>query len=217
MHAASVKPTTARSAGLPRRGCGPDPANGDPAEGSPAEAGSASSRSIFPTCSVKRASCSFADAICSWACASRSSARAIRASWGSTGVGVEFTGVSQRHPKLVVDDPAGSTSRQHSVQSCPKNGRTAANAQNLDQGKPAPKLSADGCAACHRSPRGLAKGRFKFTLYLFLKEHYSSGPDTASELAAYLESVDSDQRGPSRAGAKPQRSSSRPPKPVQGR
>lgn len=94
---------------------------------------------------------------------------------------------------------------------------TTANAQNLDQGKPAPKLFADGCAACHRSPRGLAKGRFKFTLYLFLKEHYSSGPDTASELAAYLESVDSDQRGPSRAGAKPQRSSSRPPKPVQGR
>ena len=101
---------------------------------------------------------------------------------------------------------------------------TAANAQNLDQGKPAPKLFADGCAACHRSPRGLAKGRFKFTLYLFLKEHYASGPDSASALASYLESVDSNQRGPSRAGAKPQRSatgtarsSSRPPKPVQGR
>ena len=94
---------------------------------------------------------------------------------------------------------------------------TAANAQNLDQGKPAPKLFADGCAACHRSPRGLAKGRFKFTLYLFLKEHYASGPDSASALASYLESVDSNQRGPSRAGAKPQRSSSRPPKPVQER
>ena len=100
---------------------------------------------------------------------------------------------------------------------------TAANAQNLDQGKPAPKLFADGCAACHRSPRGLAKGRFKFTLYLFLKEHYASGPDSASALAAYLESVDSNQRGPSRAGAKPSRSatgtsrsSSRPPKPVPG-
>ena len=100
---------------------------------------------------------------------------------------------------------------------------TAANAQNLDQGKPAPKLFADGCAACHRSARGLAKGRFKFTLYLFLKEHYASGPDSASELAAYLESVDSNQRGPSRAVTKPTRSatgtsrSSRTPKPVQGR
>jgi hypothetical protein len=98
---------------------------------------------------------------------------------------------------------------------------TAANAQNLDQGKSAPKLFADGCAACHRSPRGLAKGRFKFTLYLFLKDHYASGPDSASTLASYLASVDSNQRGPSRAAAKPSRSATgtsrssvRPPTPV---
>jgi hypothetical protein len=101
---------------------------------------------------------------------------------------------------------------------------TAATAQNLDQGKSAPKLFADGCATCHRSPRGLAKGRFKLTLYLFLKEHYASGPDSASALASYLESVDSNQRGPSRGAAKPShsatgasRSTSRPPKPVPGR
>jgi hypothetical protein len=101
---------------------------------------------------------------------------------------------------------------------------TAAHAQNLDQGKSAPKLFADGCAACHRSPRGLAKGRFKLTLYLFLKEHYASGPDSASELAAYLVSVDSSQRGPSRAAAKPSRSAAgtsrssvRPPTPEPGR
>lgn len=98
---------------------------------------------------------------------------------------------------------------------------TAANAQNLDQGKSAPKLFADGCAACHRSPRGLAKGRFKFTLYLFLKDHYASSADSASELASYLVSVDSNQRGPSRTTAKPPRSATgtprsslRPPKPV---
>ena len=101
---------------------------------------------------------------------------------------------------------------------------TAATAQNLDQGKSAAKLFADGCATCHRSPRGLAKGRFKLTLYLFLKEHYASGPDSASALASYLESVDSNQRGPSRAAAKPSRSATgasrssvRPPKPVPGR
>lgn len=64
-------------------------------------------------------------------------------------------------------------------------------AQNLDEGKSPQKLFADGCAACHRSPRGLAKGRFSVTLYWFLKDHYSSGPDTAKALAAYLESVDS--------------------------
>ena len=100
---------------------------------------------------------------------------------------------------------------------------TAANAQNLDQGKSAAKLFADGCATCHRSPRGLAKGRFKLTLYLFLKDHYASNADSASALADYLESVDSNQRGPSRAAAKPPRSATgtarsslRPPKPVAG-
>jgi hypothetical protein len=105
MHAASDKPARARSAGLPRGDCGPGPAEIGPAEGGLAEGGRASSRSIFATCSVKRASCSSARAICSWACASRSSARAIRASWGSLGfgVGVEFTGASQCHPKVVVD------------------------------------------------------------------------------------------------------------------
>jgi len=101
---------------------------------------------------------------------------------------------------------------------------TAANAQNLDQGKSAAKLFADGCTTCHRSPRGLAKGRFKLTLYLFLKDHYASSADTASALASYLGSVDSNQRGPSRATAKSSRpatgtsrSSLRPPMPVQGR
>ncbi len=99
---------------------------------------------------------------------------------------------------------------------------TAANAQNLDQGKSAAKLFADGCTTCHRSPRGLAKGRFKLTLYL--KDHYASSADTASALASYLGSVDSNQRGPSRATAKSSRpatgtsrSSLRPPMPVQGR
>jgi hypothetical protein len=100
---------------------------------------------------------------------------------------------------------------------------TAANAQNLDSGKSAAKLFSDGCAMCHHSPRGLAKDRFKFTLYLFLKEHYASNSDSASALASYLESVDSNQRGQSRAAAKSShpatgtsRSSLRPPLPVPG-
>jgi hypothetical protein len=98
----------------------------------------------------------------------------------------------------------------------------AAQAQNLDSGKPPAKLFADGCAACHRSPRGLAKGRFRLTLYLFLQKHYASGSESAWALSSYLESVDSPQRGRSRAGAaKPSRpaartsgSSIRPPMPV---
>jgi len=87
---------------------------------------------------------------------------------------------------------------------------TAAQAQNLDQGKSAVQLFADSCATCHRSARGLAKGRFRPTLFLFLKDHYASNSSTAWELASYLASVDSPPGGRSRAAAgKP----SRPAKP----
>lgn len=80
----------------------------------------------------------------------------------------------------------------------------AARAQDLDQGKSAARLFADGCATCHRSPRGLAKGRFSFSLYLFLQKHYASNSSSAWALTSYLESVDGAQRGRSRsAAAKP--------------
>ena len=92
-----------------------------------------------------------------------------------------------------------------------------ASAQNLDAGKSPEKLFADGCMACHRSPRGLAKGRYSLTLSWFLQDHYSAGPDTAKALAAYLVSVDTP---PPAAAAKPGTKSSRskphPPRPVQG-
>jgi mono/diheme cytochrome c family protein len=98
----------------------------------------------------------------------------------------------------------------------------AALAQNLDQGKSAPKLFADGCASCHHSARGLAKGRFSLTLFLFLQDHYASNSSSAWALTSYLESVDSPKPGRSRAAAakaappatSPSRSSLRPPAPV---
>ncbi|WJR81799.1 hypothetical protein [Bradyrhizobium sp. NP1] len=94
-----------------------------------------------------------------------------------------------------------------------------ASAQNLDAGKSAPKLFAEGCAACHSSARGLAKGRFSLTLFLFLQQHYASNSSSAWALTSYLESVDEAPRGRSRAAsAKPAagtpRSSPRPPMPV---
>jgi mono/diheme cytochrome c family protein len=98
----------------------------------------------------------------------------------------------------------------------------AANAQNLDQGKSVARLFADNCAACHRSARGLAKGRFSLTLFLFLQKHYTSNSGSAWALTSYLESVDSAQ--PRAAAAKPSppatgtsRSSMRPPMSVLGR
>ena len=106
---------------------------------------------------------------------------------------------------------------------------TAAGAQeNLDAGKTAPKLFAESCSACHRSAKGLAKGRFSFTLYLYLQKHYASNSSSAWALTQYLESVDTGKRGPTRAAAAattPARASStwtshsplRPPAPVPGR
>jgi hypothetical protein len=98
-----------------------------------------------------------------------------------------------------------------------------AQAQNIDQGKPAPRLFADSCTTCHRSARGLAKGRFRLTLYLYLQQHYASNASSAWALSSYLESVDGAQRGRSRAvAAKPSPairtspSSIRPPAPVPG-
>ena len=96
---------------------------------------------------------------------------------------------------------------------------SVAAAQNLDQGKPAPKLFAESCASCHRSPRGLAKGRFHLTLYLFLQKHYSSNSSSAWALTSYLESIDSGKRVAAKPAAATgaSRSSLRPPAPVQAR
>ena len=98
-------------------------------------------------------------------------------------------------------------------------------AQNLDAGKSATRIFADNCASCHRSPRGLTKGRFRLTLYLFLQQHYASNSSSAWALASYLESVEGPQRRASRAAtATPSPSHSprsrfslRPPMPVPNR
>jgi mono/diheme cytochrome c family protein len=93
-----------------------------------------------------------------------------------------------------------------------------ARAQNLDEGKSAAKLFADSCTTCHRSARGLAKGRFRLTLYMFLKDHYSNGSDTAWALASYLADIDSAPHG--RSPGKPKKppaashSALKPPMPV---
>ena len=62
--------------------------------------------------------------------------------------------------------------------------------ENLDQGKSGAKLFAASCAQCHKSARGLAKGRLSFTLSYYLRQHYTSSAATAQTLTAYLQSVD---------------------------
>src|SRR6185312_15643830 len=97
-----------------------------------------------------------------------------------------------------------------------------ARAQNLDQGKSGARLFADSCATCHHNARGLTKGRFRLSLYLFLQDHYVSNSSSAWELASYLESVDEASRGRSRGAtakhtpkpASKSGSSLRPPAPI---
>jgi mono/diheme cytochrome c family protein len=87
----------------------------------------------------------------------------------------------------------------------------SAQVQNLDQDKNGPKLFATTCADCHRSARGLAKGRFSLTLWYYLQQHYTSSSATARTLTAYLQSVDTPPR--SKTGkSQPQPTKSRPTK-----
>src|SRR5262245_50516466 len=67
--------------------------------------------------------------------------------------------------------------------------------ENLDAGKSPQKLFAESCASCHRSAKGLSKGRFSLTLYLYLQKHYASNSSSAWALTSYLETVDAEKRG----------------------
>jgi mono/diheme cytochrome c family protein len=89
-----------------------------------------------------------------------------------------------------------------------------AQAQNIDEGKTAPQLFAATCAACHRNPGALAKGRFRPTLFAFLKDHYTTGSSEAWALASYLAAVEtpparSQKAKQAKAGTRA--SSTRPP------
>jgi mono/diheme cytochrome c family protein len=62
--------------------------------------------------------------------------------------------------------------------------------ENLDRDKTGAKLFAASCVQCHKSARGLAKGRMSFTLSYYLRQHYTSSSASADTLTAYLQSVD---------------------------
>jgi hypothetical protein len=61
-----------------------------------------------------------------------------------------------------------------------------AQATNLEAGKSASQLFASTCSACHKSPRGLLKTVSPPSLPDFLREHYTTGGEMASQLSAYL-------------------------------
>jgi hypothetical protein len=74
-----------------------------------------------------------------------------------------------------------------------------AQVQNLEAGKSPSQLFAGTCNACHKSPRGLLKTVSPGSLSGFLREHYTTGGDMASQLATYLISNGASDRP--RAGA----------------
>jgi hypothetical protein len=61
-----------------------------------------------------------------------------------------------------------------------------AQVQNLEAGKSPSQLFAGTCNACHKSPRGLLRTVSAGSLPGFLKEHYTTSGEMASQLSAYL-------------------------------
>src|SRR5271170_8144522 len=57
---------------------------------------------------------------------------------------------------------------------------------NIDQGKSPAEIFSTDCATCHKSARGLAKGRVSSGLASFLFGHYTASRDQAAALAAYV-------------------------------
>jgi hypothetical protein len=81
-----------------------------------------------------------------------------------------------------------------------------ARAQNLDAGKPASQIFAEVCANCHKSPREVRNNPSTS----FLREHYTTGSEMASSMAAYLTALGGDSRAPNAGQPRPKA----PPAPV---
>jgi hypothetical protein len=56
----------------------------------------------------------------------------------------------------------------------------------LEDPRNAPKIFANTCSACHKSPQGLAKSGGTAS---FLRQHYTTGPEMSAAMAAYLASA----------------------------
>lgn len=76
-----------------------------------------------------------------------------------------------------------------------------AQVQNLEAGKSASQLFAGTCNACHKSPRGLLKTVSPGALPGFLREHYTTSSDMASQLASFLVSNGANDARQTKQGA----------------
>src|SRR5262249_29358540 len=74
--------------------------------------------------------------------------------------------------------------------------------ETLDRNKSPAQTFASDCAACHKSPQGLARSAGGlFGVEGFLREHYTSSKESAAALANYLRSQDSGPARPSTSRA----------------
>jgi hypothetical protein len=106
--------------------------------------------------------------------------------------------------------PRGTSTRAQHGPALPPSGHQT-EPVDLNEGKSPAELFQAGCAVCHQSPAGLAKGRREGELTSFLRQHYSSSVQHAAALASFLVS-----RGGGPAVAAPTRQApvERPPAPV---
>ena len=78
----------------------------------------------------------------------------------------------------------------------------AAAQENLDTGKTPAQLYASDCAICHKTAQGMTRNAGLFGLSSFLREHYTASRESASAIAAYVQSID---KGPPAAVKHPPR------------
>jgi hypothetical protein len=75
-------------------------------------------------------------------------------------------------------------------------GAATSRAEDLERGKSGPAIFAADCSACHRSAQGLAYGMSATDLMDLLRQHYTTGPGPANQVANYLLSVVGNGRRP---------------------
>lgn len=112
--------------------------------------------------------------------------------------------------------PRSSATSGRSAPAAPPSGHQS-EAIDLNEGKSAAELFQAGCAVCHQSPAGLAKGRSPNELIGFLRQHYTSSLQHAGALAGFLSSAGPGRGAPATATPNRQAPIDRPPSAIGSR
>jgi hypothetical protein len=84
----------------------------------------------------------------------------------------------------------------------------------LERGKTAAQLYASQCATCHKSPQSVTKTTAVYGLESFLREHYTTNPQSAANIATYLKGLEKPSAGSPRDRAAKRTSQAKPSKPT---